>query len=217
MLNTLKKFLKSPLSRKLQFLNMSFHFFKTQTIYKMMFKSIGNRSRIKKPLFITAEFISIGDNVIIWDDARIEAVSSYANENFTPHIILEDGVSFQQRCHITAADTLIIGKNTIASFDVMITNIDHEYENLLLPVGNQPLIVKKTQIGENCFLGSGVKIQAGTILGKHCIVGTNAVVRGYFPDYCVIVGVPARIVKRYDEDTKKWRKTDKKGDFINEI
>ena len=58
-------------------------------------------------------------------------------------------------------------------------------------------------------------IQAGTILGKQCIVGANSVVRGTFPDYCVIVGAPARIVKRYDEPSKQWRKTDSKGKFID--
>lgn len=217
MLTKLKKFTNLPLSRKLQFLSSTYHKLKTQTFYKMMFKSMGAKSVIKKPMFLTPEYISIGSNCYIWNDARIEAITSYANDSFNPHIILEDGVTIQQRCHITAADTLTIGKDTAILFDVMITNIDHEYEDLNLPVGNQPLIVKKTQIGENCFIGSGAKIQAGTILGKHCVVGTNAVVRGHFPDYCVIVGVPARIVKRYDEVSRKWKKTNSKGEFLDEI
>ncbi|KIM06028.1 MAG: acetyltransferase [Sulfurovum sp. AS07-7] len=172
---------------------------------------------IKKPLLLTFEFISVGDRVIIWDDARIEGIHYYAGKTFNPHIVLEDGVSLQQRCHITAADTLVIGKNTMISFDVSIQDTDHEYENLSMPIGNQPLRVKKTSIGENCFIGSGAKIQAGTILGRHCVVGTNAVVRGTFPDYSVIVGVPAKIVKRYDEVSRKWKKTNSKGEFLDEI
>ena len=217
MLTKLKKFTNLPLSRKLQFLSSTYHKLKTQTFYKLMFKSMGAKSVIKKPMFLTPEYISVGNACYIWNDARIEAITSYANDSFNPHIILEDGVTIQQRCHITAADTLIIGKDTAILFDVMITNIDHEYEDLSTPVANQPLIVKKTQIGENSFIGSGAKIQAGTILGKHCVVGTNAVVRGHFPDYCVIVGVPARIVKRYDEVSRKWKKTNSKGEFLDEI
>lgn len=215
MLNKIKKFTNLPLSRKLHFLSSTYHKLKTQTFYKLMFKSMGLKSVIKKPMFLTPEYISIGSGCYVWNDARIEAVTSYANKSFNPHIILEDGVTIQQRCHITAADTLIIGKDTAILFDVMITNIDHKYEDLSTPVGNQPLIVKKTQIGENCFIGSGAKIQAGTILGKHCVVGTNAVVRGIFPDYCVIVGVPAKIVKRYDEKSGVWKRTDKDGNFID--
>ncbi|KLE04688.1 acetyltransferase [Aliarcobacter butzleri L353] len=216
MLAKLKKLINLPLSRKLQFFASKYYRLKTQTFYKLMFKSMGVKSVIKKPMFLTPEYISIGSNCYIWNDARIEAVSSYANESFNPHIILEDGVTIQQRCHITSADTLRIGKDATILFDVMITDIDHEYEDLSIPVGNQPLIVKKTQIGENCFIGSGAKIQAGTILGKHCVVGTNAVVRGHFPDNCVIVGVPAKIVKRYDEKSGVWRKTDKYGEFVDE-
>lgn len=216
MITKIKRFINLPLSRKLQYISNFYWKLNTQTFYKQMFKSMGIKSVIKKPMFLTPEYISIGSNCYIWNDARIEAITSYANERFNPHIILEDGVTIQQRCHITAADTLIIGKDTAILFDVMITNIDHKYEDLSTPVGKQPLIVKKTQIGENCFIGSGAKIQAGTILGRHCVVGTNAVVRGCFPDYCVIVGVPARIVKRYDEVSRKWKKTNSKGEFLDE-
>lgn len=216
MFTKIKKFLDFPFSIKLQFVSYAYHKIKTQTFYKLLFKSMGVNSMIKSPLFLTPEFISIGNNVIIWDDARIEGIHYYAGKTFNPHIVLEEGVSFQQQCHITAADTLIIGKNTIAAFGVMITNIDHEYEDLSLPVRNQPLRVGKTYIGENCFIGGGAKIQAGTILGKHCVVGSNAVVRGIFPDYCVIVGVPAKIVKRYDEKFAIWKKTNSKGEFLDE-
>ena len=213
----MKNFMKFPLSKKMLFLSSTYHRMKTQTFYKLMFKKMGSNSVIKSPLFVTPEFISVGRGVYIWNDVRIEGVSSYAHKTFNPHIIIEDGVSMQQRCHITSADTLVIGKNATILFDVMITNIDHEYEDLTLPIGNQPLMVKKTQIGESCFIGSGAKIQAGTILGSHCVVGTNAVVRGTFPDYCVIVGVPAKIVKRYHEKSCMWKKTNNKGEFLDEI
>jgi len=213
----IKKFINLAPSRKIQFFSNRYHSLQMQIFYKKMFKSIGERSMIIKPMFLTPEDISLGKGCYIWNDARIESITSYAGEDYTPHIILEDGVTIQQRVHITAADTLIIGKNTLISFDVSIQDTDHEYEDLSLPIGDQPLIVKKTQIGENCFIGSGVKIQAGTILGRHCIVGTNAVVRGIFPDYCVIVGVPARIIKRYDEVSKTWKKVNKNGEFIDEI
>lgn len=216
MLVKLKNFLLLTSFAKIRYLINIYYKIKTQIFYKLIFKKMGKKSVIKHPMYITAEFISIGEGCYIWNDARIEGISNYFHRNFTPHIILEDGVIIQQRCHITAADTLKIGKNTLISFDVSIQDTDHKYEDLSMPIGNQPLIVKRTTIGENCFIGSGVKIQAGTILGKHCVVGTNAVVRGVFPDYCVIVGIPARIVKRYHEESKLWKRTDNKGEFIDE-
>lgn len=155
--------------------------------------------------------------MVVRDHARLECIAQKGDQIFTPCLILEEGVSIEQRCHITAADELVVGKNTLISFDVSIQDTDHEYQTLGVPITQQALHVKKTRIGENCFLGSGVKIQAGTILGKHCVVGANAVVRGEFPDYCVIVGIPAKIVKCYDVITKQWKKTDAKGNFRDEV
>ena len=218
MLNKILKLLNLPLYEKYNFLVMQIAKFKTQILYKKIFKNIGKNTIIKNPILLkNVNNISVGNNVFIRDHARIECLEIKDSQKFNPNLIIEDGVSFEQRCHITVANELIIRKNTISSFDVMITDIDHEYENLDLPVALQPLKVSKTYIGENCFIGSGVKIQAGTILGKHCIVGTNAVVRGVYPDYSVIVGIPAKIVKRYDLEKKQWRKTNNKGEFLDEI
>lgn len=47
------------------------------------------------------------------------------------------------------------------------------------------------------------------------MVGANSVVRGDFPDYSVIVGAPARIVKRYDANQNRWRKSDAQGNFLS--
>ncbi|MDZ4322349.1 MAG: DapH/DapD/GlmU-related protein, partial [Phenylobacterium sp.] len=69
---------------------------------------------------------------------------------------------------------------------------------------DQPLVPSKTRIGKNCFIGAGACIQAGTILGDGCIVGANAVVRGVFEDHSVIVGVPGRVVKRFNRETGTW-------------
>lgn len=210
----IKKFLFWPLMKKIRYIDYIFLRLKMQTLYRYVFQDIGEGCLIRKPLFITPEFIQLGDGVIIWDNARIEAISNYGGVSFNPKIILKNGVSIQQRCHITAAGELIIGENSIISFDVMIQDTDHEYKNIDTPVAEQPLIVTKTVIGKNCFIGSGAKLQAGTILGNNCVVGANSVVRGEYPDYSVIVGIPARIIKRYNKATGKWAKTESDGSFL---
>ena len=57
-------------------------------------------------------------------------------------------------------------------------------------------------------------ILPGTVIGNHVSVGANSVVSGIIPDYSVVVGAPAIVVKRYDEMSKSWRKKDKEGYFI---
>lgn len=208
------KMIHLPLSRKKQFITNIYYKIKTKIFYSLFFKSIGKNTLIQSPLFLTPEFISVGSDVYIWEGIRLEGIHKYLNQDFSPHIIVEDGVTIQQNCHITAAETLRISKNTMISFGVSIQDTDHEYQSLDLPPVHQQLKVNQTFIGENCFIGSGAKIQAGTILGKHCIIGTNAVVRGIFPDYCVIVGIPAKIIKRYDHTSETWKKTDSQGNIL---
>lgn len=181
-------------------------------VYKLFFGKFGFPSYIGKPVFIgNFKRIYIGKRVRIFPGARIEVIGKDAS------IVFEENISIGQNLHITSAAELFIGKDTTILESVMITNIDHDYQEIGKPIWEQKLIIKETKIGENCFIGYGVVIQAGTILGKQCIVGANAVVRGIFPDYCVIVGVPAKIVKRYNEKSKTWEKTNNKGEFLNEI
>lgn len=203
-----------PLSRKLQYLSFLWARCITATYYKHRLRSTGKNCIVQTPLFWTPEFISLGDNVLIWKGCRIECVDRYGHSVFQPHIVVGDRVSFQQNCHVTAAGELVIESDTSVLYGVLITDIDHRYDTPDINVAEQPLEVRKTHIGKHCFIGAGAKIQAGSQLGDHCIVGTNAVVRGIFPSHCVIAGVPGRIVKRFDAIQGQWRKTNPAGEFL---
>lgn len=177
--------------------------------YAPFFKKISFPSHIGVPIFTFGiKRVTIGKRVRIFPGLRIETHKEGL-------IIFEDGVSIGQNFHITSAGNLIIRKNTTILGNVFVTNIDHEYTEIGTHILDQPMIIKETSIGENCFIGYGVAIQAGTILGKHCVVGASSVVRGSYPDYSVIVGIPARVVKRFNIETKKWEKTNQDGSFIN--
>lgn len=171
-------------------------------VYKPFFGKIGNLSYIGKPLYISGKKkIKIENRVRIYPGARMEAIGDNGK------ITIRKNTSIGQNFHITSCDSeLEIQANTTISGNVFITNIDHDYTVIDRHIMEQDYITRKTVIGENCFIGYGVGIQAGTVLGKQCIVGANSVVRGVFPDYCVIVGAPARIVKKYNIETKRWEK-----------
>jgi len=182
-------------------------------LYKPFFGGIEMPSYIGNPVFIgNLKRIFLGKRVRIFPGARIEVVDNASS------IVFEANISVGQNFHIISGKTqeLRIGKNTTISANVFVTNIEHEYSELDKHILEQPLVKCDTRIGENCFIGYGAVIQAGTILGKQCIVGSNSVVRGHFPDYSVIVGVPAKIVKRFNEKTMKWEKTNQNGKFSNE-
>ena len=169
---------------------------------------------IIKPIHLTPSAIEMHEHVLIYYHARILGVDNYGSSTFHPHIIFNKGVSVQQNLHLTCAESVIIGENTAIAANVSITDIHHPYENIDVPIEKQELRVKPVIIGADCKINNNVVVLPGTIIGKHCVIGANAVVSGVFPDYCVIVGIPARIVKRYDFGSKQWKETDKNGDFL---
>jgi acetyltransferase-like isoleucine patch superfamily enzyme len=177
--------------------------------YKFFFGEFLMPSYIGKPVFLYGvKNIFIEKNVRIFPNIRMEVHGKNSS------ITIKEDVGIAQNVHITSASNLIIGKSSTILANVFITNIDHDYTTIGVNVLKQKMIIKDTQIGENCFIGIGAAIQAGTILGNHCIVGANSVVKGIFLDYSVIVGVPAKVVKRYNIETKLWEKTDSNGAFL---
>ena len=174
-------------------------YIKTQ-FYRLRFGKIGKMTYIGRPTsWYGTQNIFIGSKVRIQPGCRLETHDG-------GQIIIEDNVSIGQNFHCTASGKLVIHKNTTVSGNVFITDIDHDYTQIGIHVLEQNRINKATEIRENCFIGFGAAIQAGTRLGTQCIIGTNAVVRGDYPDFSVIVGVPGRIVKQYNSASGKWER-----------
>jgi len=165
---------------------------------------MGNYVMIFKPIKISPESLFLGSNVTILHHARIEGITEYGEQVFNPRISIEDGVTIQQNLHLTCANEIQIGSNTAIAANVTITDINHRYDDITVPPEKQPLNVSKVKIGENCKIYNNSVILPGTKLGRHTIVGANAVVSGHFPDYCVIAGIPAKILKLYNKETCTW-------------
>lgn len=170
--------------------------------FKFRFGKCGNFTYIGKTTNISnnAKNIRIGNKVRIYPGLRAEIVDSKGR------ITIGDDVSIGQNLQITSyKGNLKIGNQVTIAANVLISNNDHTYSELDKSILRQPLIYNETNIDEGCFIGYGSVILAGVQLGKHCIVGANSVVKaGKYDDYCVLVGSPARVVKRYNKKTNEW-------------
>lgn len=150
--------------------------------------------------------IYIGKGSRVGIDAWIGAFESYGKQNFKPSIVIGDDVMIGNYSCITAIDNVTIEKGCLLSEYVYISDHGHGinpefYES----PSTQDLNSKGSVIiGENSFLGFRVCILPGVKLGKHCVVGANSVVTKSFPDYSMIGGIPARLLKKYNFNTKKW-------------
>lgn len=167
-------------------------------LYKPLFGKIATPSCLGKPCFLYGtKKIYIQRNVRIFPGVRMEA-------HGLGELHIEENVAIGQNLHITCGGKITIGSGTAITNNVTITDIIHNYEKIGVPINKQPITIKKTSIGQNCFIGSNASIQAGTTLGNHCIVGSNSVVRGNYPDHSVIAGIPAIILKKYNNKTHMW-------------
>lgn len=117
-----------------------------------------------------------------------------------------------QNFHCTCADRVEIGSGTSITANCGIFDIINPYDNIDINPRVADILTDAVAIGEDCMIGMNSTILPGTRIGKHCIVGANSVVKkGVYPDYSVLVGVPAKIVKRYDQAKKSWVRVQSNG------
>lgn len=57
-------------------------------------------------------------------------------------------------------------------------------------------VFESVRIGNWSFLGAGCIVLPGSTIGKYCIIGAGAVVKGDIPDYSVVAGKSAKIIKK---------------------
>lgn len=176
--------------------------------------NIGKDTHIIRPLRIAGkDGISIGNHVVINEGCWIECQPLTINQN--PRLVISDGCVLGHFNEIYSTSDIVLERHVLTADRVYISDNLHGYSNPDIPIIQQPILQnRKVLIGEGSWLGVNVCV-LGASIGKHCVIGANSVVNHDIPDYCVAVGVPARIVKRYDPNTKQWRKTDKIGNFIS--
>ncbi len=97
-----------------------------------------------------------------------------------------------------------IGNNVMLAQNIVVSGLNHGYEDINVPPSKQKEIRKKITISDDVWIGANSVITAGVTIGKHVVIGAGSIVTKDIPDYCVAVGNPARIIKKYSEDTKSW-------------
>lgn len=171
-------------------------------LYWPTFKHFGFKAVIFSPLRINGkQYIELHRSAVIQKFTWLLALKV---DKHDPILKIGPGCAIGDFNHITATRHVEFGFNVLTANNVYISDNVHNYSDIKTPIMHQSVLFKgPVLIGDGAWIGENVSI-IGASIGKNCVIGANSVVTNDIPDYCVAIGAPARIVKRYCHKTHQW-------------
>lgn len=158
--------------------------------------SIGKNVRFKNKKLLT-----VGNHTSIGNGAEF-----FPLEQGHPSVIdIGNGVVIGDYNRFASMNSIVIEDNVLFAAYVHITDHSHEYRNPDIPVVKQGVFTKGgVRICKGSWIGLRVSILSGVTIGEHSVVAAGSVVTKDVPAFSVAAGIPAKVIKRYDFDKKKW-------------
>tara|TARA_R110001599_G_scaffold102667_1_gene261631 strand:+ start:249 stop:767 length:519 start_codon:yes stop_codon:yes gene_type:complete len=152
-------------------------------------KKLGSETVLEEGvLLFHPENISIYDNVYIGHNTILKGY--YKNE-----LIIGEGTWIGQQCFFHSAGGIKIGKNVGIGPGVKILTSYHKDTDTTIPILHEELEFKPVIIEDDSDLGVNSVIMPGVTIKKGTQVGAGAVVTKDFPEYSIIAGVPAKLIR----------------------
>jgi acetyltransferase-like isoleucine patch superfamily enzyme len=163
--------------------------------------------RMRHPHVVTEGFVFLGRRVEVY------ARKGYGRVILGKWVHLGD--DNRLRCHegsLRVGDKCVFGRDntincyldvefgpaTIVSDWVYVCDFDHVTRELGVPIKDQGIVKSPVRIGPGSWVGTKATILRGSEIGRGSVVASHAVVRGASPDYAVLAGIPARVVRTRD-------------------
>lgn len=197
--------------------------------YRWLFAEAGRKCAVAPPFYtVRPDRIKLGHEVYIGPGCRIETVpepegaggiAAVADAGRDPAhaggkrgqggrrnplLVIGDRVRLGHRVVISAMNRVEIGADSNIASGCYISDNNYAVDPEGPPYRDQPMTGSATKIGKSVWIGHNVSVLAGATIGDRAVIGAGSVVRGEIPPLSVAVGVPARVVKRYDFGKKAW-------------
>ena len=183
----------------------------------MMIKNIVKRIlgwlRAKRFGVVAGQGVYIGNNVHIVNGRNM---TIGRNVSIRPNCDLFAGQKFKigDNCDIgirnRIAGDVIIEESVLFGPDNYISSTDHCYEDINRLVMEQGAYSphrnghEEILIGKGSWIGTHCAIIGDVHIGEHCIIGANSVITKDIPSFCVVIGAPAKIIKKYNFEKEEW-------------
>ncbi|TCD07726.1 acyltransferase [Pedobacter frigidisoli] len=172
---------------------LKFFSFLYTIIFKIAGISVGKNVLIKPLSFMSRGFLNgKKGEVIIEDDCEISQgaiLKSYGGK-----IHLKQNTFLGEYVVIYGHGNVEIGENTLIAMHTCILSSNHTIPDRRTNIRSQGDILLPVKIGDDVWIGAGVKILGGVEIGDGCVIGAGAVVSKNIPPYSIAVGVPSKII-----------------------
>jgi len=174
------------------------------TLCRSSFHSIGPKTVLVPPLrLLGEERIKVGRGVFVGANSWLQVMPSQ-NKVTDPALIIGDKTSIVGSCTITAVQRVVIEPRVLMAGNVYIADHTHEHRSRTIAIKDQGVTkVSPVRICEGAWLGQNVVICPGVTVGRNAVVGANSVVRDDVPDFCIVAGAPAKIIRKIDEGVER--------------
>lgn len=136
--------------------------------------------------------VQFRDGVIISRNCVIHGKHGY--------VVFEERVDVGCNCIFASVSGITIGASTIIGANCYLGGGRYRHERLEPAIMDQGVYSRgEIIVGEKSWIGSGAVILDGARIGRGVIVGAGSVVTKNIPDYAVVAGVPARIIRMREE------------------
>lgn len=138
-------------------------------------------------------------------------LDAFADDKEKVCIRIGSHVEVNDYVHVGAVDAVTVGDDVLIASRVFITDHDHGcyggelvHSSPSLRPADRELRASPVRIGDRVWIGEGVTVLPGVSIGDGAVIGANAVVTRDIPPNSLALGIPAKVVKRYDPDLNQW-------------
>ena len=141
--------------------------------------------------------VKLGANVKIFAPELVNIFGCEIGDNtfIGPFVEITRGTVVGRNCkiesHAFLCDRVVLEDEVFIGHGVMFTND-------LYPRADRQVVRMATVVRQGCSIGSNATIVPGVTLGRYAVVGAGAVVTRDVPDFAIVAGNPAKVVKRFE-------------------
>lgn len=172
-------------------------------------QSVSKRSILCRSMMMVMHprYISVGAHSGIRDGARLEVILR-PEVMRVPRLAMGDHVNIEQGRHISCRGQVTIEDHVSITPYCVIADTDHPNNDPDQPpkIGSRLNTCADSfvRIGQGSFIGAHSIIMPNVDIGCGCVIGAGSVVTRSVPDYSLVVGAPARVVRRFNIVTRVW-------------